>query len=105
MPFTYSHEVLLLTVTLSLLDLPIRDRLVQHRAFCRADVMSGKVDGFYTQKRYGLFTRDVSGKDVVVHYSGTVGQEGFKSLKDGDDVAFEITEGEKRPQASNVSLR
>ncbi|MGB9362186.1 MAG: cold shock domain-containing protein, partial [Candidatus Sulfotelmatobacter sp.] len=42
------------------------------------------------------------GPDVFVHYSA-ITSEGYKSLQEGDEVEFEITEGQKGPQAANVS--
>jgi len=69
------------------------------------DVLTGKVKWFNAQKGYGFITRDDGEKDVFVHYSAIDGQEGFKSLKDGDSVEFEVTEGEKGPQAINVSVK
>ncbi|MBR3401715.1 MAG: cold shock domain-containing protein [Parasporobacterium sp.] len=61
----------------------------------------GTVKWFNNQKGYG-FISDENGKDIFVHYSG-VNMEGFKSLNEGDNVEFDIIEGEKGPQAINVT--
>ena len=60
----------------------------------------GTVKWFNNQKGYG-FISDEQGNDVFVHYSG-IAAEGFKSLEEGQAVEFEVTEGEKGPQAVNV---
>ena len=62
--------------------------------------MKGTVKWFNNQKGYG-FISDEQGNDVFVHYSG-IAAEGFKSLEEGQAVEFEVTEGEKGPQAVNV---
>ena len=54
------------------------------------------------QKGYGFIT-DEEGKDVFVHFSG-LNMEGFKSLEEGASVEFEVTEGAKGPQATNVTV-
>ena len=61
----------------------------------------GTVKWFNAEKGFGFISRD-DGEDVFVHYSGIEG-EGFKSLDEGDQVEFEVVEGEKGPQATNVN--
>jgi len=61
----------------------------------------GTVKWFNNQKGYG-FISDESGKDVFVHYSG-LNMEGFKSLEEGASVEFDVVNGEKGPQAVNVT--
>lgn len=63
--------------------------------------MLGKVKWFNSRKGYGFITKD-DGGDIFVHYSAING-EGFRSLREGDRVEFEVAEGEKGPQAANVS--
>jgi CspA family cold shock protein len=60
----------------------------------------GKVKWFNNTKGYGFVTRE-SGEDVFVHYRSITG-DGYKSLKQGDDVQFEVEQGSKGLQATNV---
>ncbi len=61
----------------------------------------GVVKWFNDQRGYGFITPDEGGKDVFVHSSGIQGM-GQGSLREGQRVEFEIIQGEKGPQASNV---
>ena len=61
----------------------------------------GTVKWFNESKGYGFITAD-EGKDVFVHYSAITG-DGFKTLNEGQKVSFEIVNGEKGPQAADVS--
>jgi CspA family cold shock protein len=62
---------------------------------------TGKVKWFNESKGYGFIEPDGGGRDVFVHYSAIQG-EGYKTLSEGQAVEFEIIQGEKGPQASNV---
>ncbi len=61
----------------------------------------GTVKWFSAEKGYGFITPDEGGKDVFVHYSAII-QEGYKSLSEGQKVEYEVTTGQKGPQAANV---
>ncbi len=61
----------------------------------------GTVKWFNDQKGYGFIAPE-EGEDVFVHHSSIQG-EGFKTLREGEEVEFEITEGEKGKQATNVT--
>jgi len=64
--------------------------------------LQGKVKWFNQEKGYGFI--EVEGdKDVFVHYSA-IQQDGFKTLKEGDTVEFDVVEGQKGPQAENVTV-
>lgn len=60
----------------------------------------GTVKWFNDQKGYG-FISDEAGKDIFVHYSG-LDMEGFKTVKEGQAVEFDVVDGAKGPQAVNV---
>ena len=62
----------------------------------------GTVKWFNNQKGYGFITGE-DGKDVFVHFSG-LNMEGFKTLEEGQSVEYEVTEGDKGPQATNVTV-
>lgn len=63
---------------------------------------NGTVKWFNDQKGYG-FIKQEDGPDIFVHYSGIVG-DGFKTLKEGDRVTFDIEQGQKGPAAVNVTI-
>jgi len=62
--------------------------------------MIGKVKWFNAEKGYGFIERE-DGDDVFVHFSA-IQAEGFKTLEEGEEVEFEIVEGNRGPQAANV---
>ena len=65
------------------------------------NMAKGTVKWFNDQKGYGFITPE-NGKDVFVHYSAITG-DGFKTLREGEAVEFEITQGPKGEQATKVS--
>ena len=62
--------------------------------------MTGKVKWFNAEKGYGFITCE-DGREVFVHYTAIV-QDGYKSLDANQEVEFEVTEGDKGPQAVDV---
>ena len=63
----------------------------------------GTVKWFNSEKGYGFISRDDGDKDVFVHYSEIQGS-GFKSLEENQRVEFEVAQGNKGPQATNVRV-
>ena len=63
----------------------------------------GTVKWFNAQKGYGFITNESTGEDVFVHFSGIAG-DGYKSLEEGQNVTFDITEGNRGLQAVNVTV-
>lgn len=63
--------------------------------------MRGKVKWFNSQKGWGFLSPENGDSDVFVHYS-KIEMEGYRNLKDNDEVVFEIEQGDKGPIAVNV---
>lgn len=61
----------------------------------------GKVKWFSNVKGYGFIEKEGGGPDVFVHYSAIQGEK-YKTLEQGELVTFDVTQGEKGPQAANV---
>ncbi|WNF25313.1 cold shock domain-containing protein [Streptomyces sp. C11-1] len=62
---------------------------------------SGTVKWFNSEKGFGFIAQDGGGPDVFAHYSNITGN-GYRELAEGEAVTFEITQGQKGPQAENV---
>lgn len=63
--------------------------------------MTGKVKWFNSEKGYGFITTE-EGSDLFVHYS-QIQKDGFKTLEENEAVEFDVVEGNKGPQAANVT--
>ena len=64
--------------------------------------MNGTVKWFNSEKVFGFITGE-DGKDVFAHFS-QIQSSGYKSLEEGQEVSFEITQGPKGPQAENIQV-
>lgn len=94
-------------VTFAVPDLPDAGLLIRTRAFLRREVRlmakyQGTVKWFNETKGYGFIARD-DGSDVFVHYSAIEGQ-GFRSLRQGQRVEFEISTSPRGPRAEKVRI-
>ncbi|MCA9839082.1 MAG: cold-shock protein [Trueperaceae bacterium] len=64
---------------------------------------TGQVKWFNSEKGFGFIEQADGGADVFVHFSA-IQSDGYRSLNEGDEVSFEITQGKKGPQADNVRV-
>jgi CspA family cold shock protein len=65
---------------------------------------TGTVKWFNSEKGFGFIEQDGGGPDVFVHYSA-IDSQGYRELNEGQQVEFEVTQGQKGPQAANVRPR
>ena len=64
--------------------------------------MSGTVNWFNSEKGYGFITGE-DGKDVFAHFS-QINVDGYKTLEEGQKVSYDVVQGQKGPQAENISI-
>jgi CspA family cold shock protein len=62
---------------------------------------TGTVKWFNSEKGFGFIAQDGGGQDVFAHYSNIAAQ-GFRELQEGQKVTFDVTQGQKGPQAENI---
>ena len=74
---------------------------IRRKEGANVERLKGTVKWFNNAKGYGFLGRE-DGPDVFIHYS-SIATEGYKSLQEGDQVEFEIVQGQKGPQAANVT--
>ena len=68
-------------------------------------MVKGTVKWFDSRKGYGFITREDGSGDIFVHFSAIQGEgDDFKTIYEGDIVEFEVTEGDKGPQATNLTV-
>ena len=66
--------------------------------------VNGTVKWFNEEKGFGFITPEAGGKAVFVHFR-SIASDGFKTLAEGQEVSFEVEQGQKGPQAANVVVR
>ena len=65
--------------------------------------MKGTVKWFNQEKGFGFITGE-DGKDIFAHFS-QIQKDGFKTLNENEEVTYDVTQGQKGPQASNITTR
>ena len=63
---------------------------------------TGTVKWFNAEKGFGFIEQDGGGPDVFAHYSA-IATQGYRELKEGQHVSFDVTQGQKGPQAANIT--
>jgi CspA family cold shock protein len=63
---------------------------------------SGTVKWFNAEKGFGFIEQEGGGADVFAHYSKIISNGGFRELREGQKVSFDVTQGQKGPQAENI---
>lgn len=102
LPSLLLRHSLLSGVTVAALSLPVfAGSETTNKGAAPLAQYKGTVKWFNNAKGYGFLGRE-GGADVFVHYS-SIQREGYKSLKEGDEVEFDIIQGTKGPQADQVS--
>jgi CspA family cold shock protein len=102
LPSLLLRHSLLSGVTVAALSLPVfAGSETTNKGAAPLAQYKGTVKWFNNAKGYGFLGRD-DGPDVFIHYS-SITTEGYKSLQEGDKVEFEIVQGQKGPQAANVT--
>ncbi len=79
---------------------PSLRRIVRYEVVMSGERVTGTVKWFNDDKGFGFIERE-GGQDVFVHHTA-IQMEGFKTLKEGQKVTMEVTQGQKGPQAENV---
>ncbi|MFE3995491.1 cold-shock protein [Streptomyces goshikiensis] len=67
-----------------------------------SDTATGTVKWFNAEKGFGFIAQDGGGPDVFAHYSA-INSSGFRELQEGQTVTFDVTQGQKGPQAENIN--
>jgi cold shock protein len=81
----------------------LRERTVRTRHRSEGiNMASGTVKWFNAEKGFGFIAQDGGGPDVFAHYSN-INASGFRELQEGQAVTFDITQGQKGPQAENIT--
>jgi CspA family cold shock protein len=77
---------------------------LKQKGICMADLVNGTVKWFNGEKGYGFIEQENGGKDVFVHFR-QINSNGYEraTLNEGQKVTYEVGEGEKGPQAENVT--
>jgi CspA family cold shock protein len=77
----------------------VRDQELHHQR--KSDMATGTVKWFNSEKGFGFIEQDGGGADVFAHYSN-IATQGFRELHEGQKVTFDVTQGQKGPQAENI---